>query len=241
MGATWFTETWDKSGVREERVGRAWMSSNLGALEGESFARSWRKGETAVPVDIYIQSNLELFRAATIRRTIIILSYRWGKIENVGIGPRTPSVSPSLAVCTTLGELRQSFDFGKGHTILYLRSPSYLSPTYSLYYHSHFPLSICDSRIVNKSIWTLDLNIRALYHDMLNHHLSAFHICHLAIQSVRSVKKRMRRRWDFNGDEFMKRREQFWWFEFLVWIYRRWQWRGRLEEVISCWKRKGKT
>lgn len=37
------------------------MSSNLGAFEGESFARSWRKGETAVPVDIYIQSNFEPF------------------------------------------------------------------------------------------------------------------------------------------------------------------------------------
>lgn len=73
--------------------------------------------------------------------------------------------------------------------LMILRSPSYLSSLYSLHYHSHFSLSICYSRIVDKCIGALNLDIRALYHDMLNHYLSAFHVCDLTIQSVRFVKK----------------------------------------------------
>lgn len=40
MGAARSKDSWEKGGVLEERAGRAWMSSNLGAFEGESFARS---------------------------------------------------------------------------------------------------------------------------------------------------------------------------------------------------------
>lgn len=97
-----------RSRSRSEGLGREWINSNssvppcLEEGEGGIFLRSCRNGATPVPVDICQSALHPYLPGSETRLTMTILSYCPGRMEQVGIGPLSPTIPPGWRRCIIL-------------------------------------------------------------------------------------------------------------------------------------------